>query len=65
MDYEIENIELRNANKLAHEKIKALEKDIENLKLKVQSYNPHEFKVEPHNYPEELSEDEFGQIVYK
>jgi len=37
------------------DRIKELEQEIEDLKLKVQSYNPNEFMVEARDYPEEPS----------
>lgn len=41
MDYEIENIELRNYNRLAHEKIAQLEKQIEMLTKMPKTQDEH------------------------
>ena len=35
-EFELDNIELKNANKLAHERIKELEQSIEQLKIELQ-----------------------------
>jgi hypothetical protein len=78
MDYEIENIELRNALKLAHARIKDLEEDaiedsdrfkkrINKLRntINKKDYRIKELEAQVDDNSEELCEDEFGQIMYK
>mgnify|MGYP003624591043 CR=1 FL=1 len=50
MNYEIENIELKNYNKLAHEKIKQLEKELNTYTHRVVSFNPEDNTVAPYTW---------------